>query len=278
MEPHHTQPVATGTGPVPQAFAVTGKVAVVTGAGSRGAGIGNGRAAAILLARHGARVALIDSNEDWVAATEAMIAEEGGAAASYICDITDETACRETVARIGDELGVPDILVNNVGIGGPEGTALDVDMAEWDRAMAVNVSSMVLMARACLPGMIDKGAGSIVNIASVAGLIGGHPKLLYPTSKGAVVQMTRAMATHHGRDGVRVNCICPGMVYTPMVSSRGMSDDLRDSRRARSLLQVEGTGWDVGHAVAFLASDAARWITGAVLPVDAGTTAGRHRA
>lgn len=263
---------------VPTAFSIDGKVAVVTGAGSRADGIGNGRAAAILLARHGAKVALIDTNEEWVEATWAMIEEEGGEARTYLCDITEEAGCEATVGQIAGDLGAPDILVNNVGIGGPDGTALDVDMTEWDRAMAVNVSSMVLMARACLPGMIDKGTGSIVNIASVAGLIGGHPKLLYPTSKGAVVQMTRAMATHHGRDGVRVNCICPGMVYTPMVYTRGMSDELRENRKNRSLLQVEGTGWDVGNAVAFLASDAARWITGAVLPVDAGATAGRHRA
>ena len=268
----------SGAGAVPSAFSVRGKVAVVTGAGSRADGIGNGRAASILLARHGAKVAMIDTNADWVDATREMIQDEGGEAQCYLCDITDEAACAETVAAVSDDLGVPDILVNNVGIGGPDGTALDVDMADWDKAMAVNVSSMVLMARACLPGMIRKGAGSIVNIASVAGLIGGHPKLLYPTSKGAVVQMTRAMATHHGPDGVRVNCICPGMVYTPMVYTRGMSDDAREARKNRSLLQVEGTGWDVGNAVAFLASDAARWITGAVLPVDAGATAGRHRA
>lgn len=267
----------SGAQGVPSAFSVVGKVAVVSGAGSRADGIGNGRAASVLLARHGAKVALIDQNQDWVTGTKAMIEKEGGTARTYICDVADEAACKTTVDQITSDLGVPDILVNNVGIGGPEGTALDVDMAEWDRAMAINVSSMILMARACLPGMIAQGAGAIVNISSVAGLIGGHPKLLYPTSKGAVVQMTRAMATHHGPDGVRVNCICPGMVYTPMVYSRGMDDDMREKRRKRSLLQVEGSGWDVGNAVAFLASDAARWITGAVLPVDAGTTAGRHR-
>ena len=265
------------TADTPSAFALTGKVAVVTGAGSRSDGIGNGRAASVLMARHGAKVALIDANTDWAEATLKMIEDEGGTARVYGCDVTDAAACKDTVARITEDLGAPDILVNNVGIGGPEGTALDLDLEEWDRAMAVNVTSMVVMARACLPGMIEKGAGAIVNIASVAGLIGGHPKLLYPTSKGAVVQMTRAMATHHGRDGVRVNCICPGMVYTPMVYTRGMDDSLRESRKNRSLLQVEGTGWDVGNAVAFLASDAARWITGAILPVDAGATAGRHR-
>jgi NAD(P)-dependent dehydrogenase (short-subunit alcohol dehydrogenase family) len=267
----------SGSAKGPSAFSVAGKVAVVTGAGCEGDGIGNGRAAAILLARHGAKVALLDVNRAWVEATEAMIAEEGGTARVYLCDITDEAACQATVAEITADLGAPDILVNNVGVGGPLGTALDVDMAEWDQAMAVNLSSMVLMARACLPGMIDKGAGSIVNISSIAGLMGGHPGLLYPTSKGAIVQMTRAMATHHGRDGVRVNCICPGMVYTPLVYAQGMSVEMRESRKNRSLLQVEGTGWDVGNAVAFLASDAARWITGVVLPVDAGVTSGQYK-
>jgi len=259
------------------AFSLEGRVAVVTGAGSRADGIGNGRAASIVMARHGAKIALLDENTEWADATLKMIEAEGGTAQVFACDVTDEAACKAVVEEITSLWHAPDILVNNVGIGGPDGTALDVDMAAWDHGMAVNVSSMVLMSRACLPGMIERGSGAIVNISSVAGLIGGHPKLLYPASKGAVVQMTRAMATHHGRDGVRVNCICPGMVYTPMVYTRGMDDKVRQSRKNRSLLQIEGEGWDVGNAVAFLASDAARWITGVILPVDAGATAGRHR-
>ena len=132
----------------------------------------------------------------------------------------------------------------------------------------------MLMAKYALPHMIRKRRGAIVNIASVAGLLGGHPNLLYATSKGAIVQMTRAMAANHGADGVRVNCVAPGMVYTPMVYGRGMSEELREQRRKGSLLQVEGTGWDVGKAVVYLASEQARWLTGVVLPVDAGTTAG----
>jgi NAD(P)-dependent dehydrogenase (short-subunit alcohol dehydrogenase family) len=112
-----------------------------------------------------------------------------------------------------------------------------------------------------------------VNLASVAGLLGGSTGLLYQTSKGAVVNMTRGMATQHAAQGIRVNCVAPGMVYTPMVYARGMSEELRQARRNRSLLKTEGTGWDVGEAVVFLASEAARWITGVVLPVDAGTTA-----
>jgi len=123
--------------------------------------------------------------------------------------------------------------------------------------------------------MIAAGGGAIVNISSVSGLLGGHPSLLYPTSKTAVIGLTRAMAAHHALQGVRVNCIAPGTIYTPMVASRGMTPELRDARRTGTLLQVEGTAWDVAQAAVFLASDAARWITGIVLPVDAGATAAR---
>ncbi|WP_265287828.1 SDR family NAD(P)-dependent oxidoreductase [Verminephrobacter eiseniae] len=118
--------------------------------------------------------------------------------------------------------------------------------------------------------------GAIVNVASVAGLIGGHPSLLYPTSKGAVVNMTRAMAAHHGAQGIRVNCVAPGMVHTPMVHARGMSEETREVRRKRSFLQTQGSGWDVGHAIRCLASDESGGVTGAIVPVDAGATAGRH--
>jgi NAD(P)-dependent dehydrogenase (short-subunit alcohol dehydrogenase family) len=136
---------------------------------------------------------------------------------------------------------------------------------------------MMLMAKYAIPEMRKVGGGAIVNIASVAGLAGGHPSLLYPTSKGAVVNMTKAMAAHHGAEGIRVNCVAPGMVYTPMVYSRGMSPEMREARRERSLLKTEGTGWDVGNAVLYLVGDEARWVTGVVLPVDAGATAGAGR-
>jgi NAD(P)-dependent dehydrogenase (short-subunit alcohol dehydrogenase family) len=254
-----------------------GKVAIVTGAGSRAEGIGNGRAAAVLMAREGASVALLDSVAQWAAATRDMIAAEGGTSIVVPCDVANEAEAAAAVRRTVDEWGRLDVLVNNVGIGGPPGTAVDVDIAEWDRAMRVNVTSMVIMAKHAIPEMIRAGGGAIVNLASVAGLTGGHPGLLYATSKGAVVNLTRAMAAHHGRDGIRVNAVAPGMVYTPMVSSRGMTPELREARRLRSLLQTEGTGWDVGQAVLFLASDEARWITGVTLPVDAGATAGTAR-
>jgi NAD(P)-dependent dehydrogenase (short-subunit alcohol dehydrogenase family) len=255
-----------------------GKVAIVTGAGSRAEGIGNGRAAAVLMAREGASVALLDSVAEWAEATRAMIAEAGGTSMVVTCDVADEAQAAAAVRRTVEEWGRLDILVNNVGIAGPPGSAVDVDIAEWERALRVNVTSMVIMAKYAIPEMVRSGdGGSIVNLSSVAGLTGGHQGLLYATSKGAVVNLTRAMAAHHGRDGVRVNAVAPGMVYTPMVYSRGMSPEMREARRQRSLLQTEGTGWDVGNAVLFLASDEARWITGVTLPVDAGATAGMGR-
>jgi len=170
-----------------------------------------------------------------------------------------------------------DVLVNNVGIGGAAGTAVQVDMAAWEAGMRVNVASMVMMAKYAIPEMVrgkegTQCKGAIVNIGSVAGLRGGTPSLLYPTSKGAVVNMTRAMASHHAKDGIRVNCVCPGMLYTPMMYGAGMSERRRRARRERSLLKTEGNGWDCGAAVRFLASDEARWITGSVLTVDAGTS------
>lgn len=253
-----------------------GRVAIVTGAGSRADGIGNGRAAAVLLARDGARVALIDAVEEWADVTRRMIEDEGGQALVLPCDVSVDAQCAQAAQQVRQRWGRVDILVNNVGVGGPAGNAVDLDLQEWDRALRTNITSMMLMARHCIPAMREQGRGAIVNVASVAGLMGGHPSLLYPTSKGAVVNMTRAMAAHHGEEGIRVNCVAPGMVHTPMVYARGMSDEKREIRRKRSLLCTEGNGWDVGHAIRYLASDEARWVTGAILPVDAGTTAGRH--
>ena len=258
---------------------LTGKVAIVTGAGSRPAAVGealvgNGKATAITFAREGARVVLVDERLEWAEETRRIVADEGGETLVVAADVTDADACRRVVEATLEAFGALHVLVNNVGVTGPAGTAVEVDAEAWDRAMRVNVTSMVLMAKVAIPAMIAAGGGSIINLASVAGLQGGHPSLLYPTSKTAVIGLTRSMAAHHGRDGIRVNAIAPGMAYTPMVASRGMTPELRDARRQRSLLQTEGTAWDVAAAAAFLAGDGARWITGVVLPVDAGATAG----
>jgi len=265
-DPHET--------PGYDAARLNGRVALVTGGGSQTDGIGNGRAASVLLARRGAKVLVIDRSMAAAQDTVSMIEREGGEALAFEADVSRETDCAAAVAQAVSGWGRVDLLVNNVGIGGPAGSALEVDLAAWEPAMAVNVTSMVMMARHAIPEMIRQGQGAIVNLASVAGLLGSQSSgLLYQTSKGAIVNMTRSMASQHAAQRIRVNCVAPGMVYTPMVYAKGMLPEMRESRRMRSLLQVEGSGWDVGEAVVFLLSDAARWITGVVLPVDAGTTA-----
>lgn len=251
-----------------------GKVAIVTGAGSRAEGIGNGRAIAIVLARHGARVMLVDKVAQWAEETKRLVDAQGGVSQIVLGDVSDSASCQAIVARAIDAWGRLDILVNNVGITGPRGNAVEVDVEAWDNAMRVNVASMMLMVKHAVPAMIKSGGGSIINLTSVAGLLGGHPSLLYPTSKGAIISLTRAMAAHHGPDGIRVNCIAPGTVYTPMVASRGMTPQMRKARSERTLLGTEGTGWDIGYGALFLASDESRWITGITLPIDGGATAG----
>jgi NAD(P)-dependent dehydrogenase (short-subunit alcohol dehydrogenase family) len=245
----------------------------VTGAGSRGAGIGNGRAVAILFARHGAKVALLDIDRRSAEETAGTIDREGGVCMVVPCDVTDEAACGTAVEKTVAAWGRLDVLVNNVGVTGPPGTAAEVDAGAWDEALRTNVTSMMLMAKHAIPPMREGGGGSIVNISSLAGLLGGHPALLYPTSKAAVIGLTRAMAAHHGREGIRVNCVAPGAVTTPMVEARGLTPELRAARLQQTLLGTEGSAWDTAHAVLYLASDESRWVTGAVLPVDAGATA-----
>jgi NAD(P)-dependent dehydrogenase (short-subunit alcohol dehydrogenase family) len=261
------------TGPVNGSLAqrrLEGKVAVVTGGGSRAAGIGTGRAAAILFARHGARVLVVDRDEAAANATVDMIAAEGGEAVAVAADLTVEDDCTAMAAAAVGRWGRIDILDNNVGIEGP-GTILDATSEDWDRVMAVNVRTIVQASRAAVPVMATGGGGSIVNLSSISAL---RPRGLtpYTAAKGAVIALTRAMAIDHAAAGIRVNCIAPGPIYTPMVYAGGMADELRDRRRAASPLGIEGTGWDVGYAALFLVSDEARYITGTVLPVDGGVS------
>jgi NAD(P)-dependent dehydrogenase (short-subunit alcohol dehydrogenase family) len=250
------------------------KVAIVTGAGSRSEGIGNGRAAAVLLAREGAKVALLDAKPELAEATRAMIGKDGGTCMVVAANVADPASCETAVGAVAQAWGRIDVLVNNVGIGGPSGNTVEVDPTAWDTAMRVNVTSMMLMAKYAIPQMRKVGAGSIVNIASIDGLRGGNQNLMYATSKGAIVNMTRAMASQHGPEGIRVNCIAPGYVYTPMVYAAGMNPELRDLRRRSNLLQTEGTGWDIGAGVVYLASEQARWVTGIILSIDGGSMAG----
>lgn len=254
--------------------------------------IGNGRACAILLARQGAKVALLDFNEQWAQDTKEMIDAEGGSSEVVKVDVSNEESVKQAVQRTVDLFGRIDILVNigeylsdrpivsfkpltstlTVGVGGAMGDATAVDMDAWDRDLRINLTSMVLTARHVIPHMRKNGRGSIVNMSSVSGLLGGNPSLLYPTTKGAIIQMTRAMAAQHGQENIRVNCVAPGMVFTPMVKGRGMTDELRQARVGQNLMKKEGDGWDVGYAVLFLCSREAKWITGLIMPVDGGVS------
>jgi NAD(P)-dependent dehydrogenase (short-subunit alcohol dehydrogenase family) len=255
---------------VPDGWGLEGKAAIVTGGGAAGDGIGNGRAAAILLARAGARVVVVDLDAAPAERTVAMIEELGGDAVAFRADVTRSADCRAMVEAALDRFKRLDLLDNNVGIGS-RGSVVEESEETWRRVMQVNVESMFLAAKHAIPAMIRAGGGAIVNVSSISAL---RPRGLtaYSASKGAVIALTRAMAVDHGADGIRVNCVAPGPVYTPMVYQRGMSDEARARRRRASVLGLEGTGWDVGQAVRFLLSAHARYITGQTLVVDGGAT------
>jgi NAD(P)-dependent dehydrogenase (short-subunit alcohol dehydrogenase family) len=247
------------------------KVAILSGGGAAGDGIGNGRAAAILLARAGTKVLVADRDIKLAERTVEMIKEEGGTAAAEAFDATSEADCKRLVDATVDRWGRLDFLDNNIGIGS-RGSVVVEKPEDFRRVMQVNVETMFLLSKHVIPAMIKTAkGGAIVNISSISAL---RPRGLttYTTSKAAVIGLTQAMAVDHGRDNIRVNCICPGPVYTPMVYARGMSEAARSQRAKASVLKTEGTGWDIGHAVRFLLSNHARYITGQVLVVDGGVT------
>jgi len=248
---------------------LAGKVAVVTGAGSRGAGIGNGKAASVLFAREGASVVCADQVADRAAETVAMIVAEGGTASVLECDVSHREGCQLLAASAMERYGRLDILQNNVGI--PSNQGLDeITEDAWDHVMGVNVRSMVLAAQAVVPRMA--GGGSIINVSSIAGLR-AYPSrsTAYTTSKAAVIGLTMALAGQLGGRRIRVNCIAPGQVFTPLIAER-IDDEGRQRRATSGLIKDEGSAWDIGWAAVYLASDEARWVTGHVLTVDAGIT------
>jgi NAD(P)-dependent dehydrogenase (short-subunit alcohol dehydrogenase family) len=250
---------------------LSGKVAILSGGGAAGDGIGNGRAAAILLARAGTKVLVADRDLKLATRTVEMITAEGGTAVAEAFDATKEADCKQLIEKAVDRFGRLDFLDNNIGIGS-RGSVVDEKPDEYRRVMQVNVETMFLLSKHAIPAMIKTAkGGAIVNISSISAL---RPRGLttYTTSKAAVIGLSQAMAVDHGRDNIRVNCICPGPVYTPMVYARGMSDAARNQRAKASVLKTEGTGWDIGHAVRFLLSNHARYITGQVLVVDGGVT------
>ena len=245
-----------------------GKVAIVTGAGSRGPGVGNGKAAAILFAREGARVLCADREPERAEETVALIRAEGGEAFAHAADVTQAEACEAMVEAAVSQWGGLDVLHNNVGIESRK-DLLETSEEEWDRVLEVDLKTMFLATRAAVPRMIERGGGSIVCVSSVAGLR-GHGRTAYAAAKAGVIGFVQSVAVQLGPQGIRINAIAPGTVWTPMVQSLG--EAARERRRKASPLGIEGTGWDVGWGAVYLASDESRWVTGQTLVIDAGLT------
>ena len=251
------------------------KVAIVTGAGATGSGdfMGIGQAISILFARNGAKVLLVDRNEENVEATLATIKEEGGDASVFVGDVTSNENCQGMAQAALSHYGKVNVLINNVGISGP-GSVTDVDEDFWDTVIDVNLKSVMLTSKHAIPAMIEAGGGSIVNLSSIVGLRAGsgRPSHPYAASKGGIIGLSNSMAVHYGRNNIRVNCIAPGHIRSPMVA-RHSTEEMLNLRRRAGPLGTEGTPWDVALAAQFLASEEARWISGVTLPVDAGLLA-----
>jgi len=249
-------------------FRLPDKVALITGAGS-----GIGAAIAETMAAAGALVFATDRAVDSAAATAERIRADGGRAKALTLDVTDEGACAAALAAVTASGNSLDILVNNAGIG-HVGTMTSTAGADLDRLYAVNVRGIFNVSRTFLPGMLERQRGSIVNMASIAGIVGLRDRLAYCTTKFAVVGLTKSMALDHAGSGVRVNCICPGRVQTPFVTARLQEypDPERAFREmsASQALGRMGTPQEIAAAALYLASDEAAFVTGSALMIDGG--------
>jgi NAD(P)-dependent dehydrogenase (short-subunit alcohol dehydrogenase family) len=247
------------------------KVALITGGTS-----GIGEATAYLFAKEGAAVAITGRNETRGHAITAQILESSGKAIFIRTDVRKAAECNRAVAETLQSFGRLDILFNNAGIYYPQ-TTLECSEEEWDLQIDINLKGTFLMSKAALPGMIAQGSGNIINNSSGWGIVGGDHAVAYCASKGGVVLLTKAMAIDHGRQGIRVNCICPGDVETPMLPEdakmRGLKWEDYIAGCANRPLGRVGTADEIAKAALFLASDDSSFMTGAALVVDGGGTA-----
>ena len=263
-------------------LSLEGRVAIVAGAGQTpGPVIGNGRATALLFARAGARVIALDRDRASAAETVAMIEGEGGAAEAMVADVTQEAALITAVRTIVERHGRIDVLQNNVGVAytGGDSPLADLDEASFDRVMAINLRGTVMTCKHVVPVMRDQGRGVITNISSIAASV-DYKSVTYKASKAGMIAFSRQLALDCAADGVRVNAILPGYMDTPMaVDTQARRhgrprEEIAEARdRTVPLKGGMGSAWDVAQASLFLASDAARFITGVALPVDGGTMA-----
>ncbi len=251
--------------------ALPDRVALITGAGS-----GIGRATALLFAQEGATVVAADKIGERAEETARLVTEDGGRAIGVTADVSvaaDVTAMVE--AAVGS-FGRVDVLVNNAGLSVGD-TILDFDEAAWDLNLDVVLKSVYLCSRAVLPGMLERKRGAICNISSVNGIF-AVGESAYAAAKAGMISLTANMANHFGKDGVRVNCVAPGTIRTPIWSERLKKDpNVFDTLKVWYPLGRVGEPEDVANACLFLCSDAAAWITGVTLPVDGGLTTGNFR-
>lgn len=256
-----------------------GKVAIVTGAGSVGPGWGNGRAAAVLFAEEGAKVFAVDTKAAAMEETLQHVRAGGGTVATHDCDVTDSAAVKAMIEACRARFGRVDILLNNVG-GSAPGGPVEMSEAVWDAQIAVNLTSVFLGCKHAIPVMIDQGGGVIVNTASTSGLRWtGSAQVAYAAAKAAIIQMSKVIAVQYAKQGIRVNTVIPGQMHTPMVEARlarqrtgGDVETLLAQRQKRIPLGFMGDGRDTAKAALFLASDDARFISGAEIVVDGGMT------
>ena len=246
---------------------LAGKVAIITGAGAAADEIGIGRAIAFIMAREGARVACADLDGARAEVTAARIRAEGGEAIAVAADVSTPEDCQALVEAADQAFGTLDILVNNVGISAPTDLAT-ITLDLWNRTIATNLTSVMLMCKFAVPHMARGGGGSIVNISSLAGMR-AMGALAYGPSKAAMAQLSREIGVLHGRQGIRVNTVAPGHVMTPHAMSK-LPASMREARRKVGPLGIEGDAWDIAQAVLFIASDEARFINGVHLAVDGG--------
>ncbi|RFU12503.1 SDR family oxidoreductase [Rhodobacteraceae bacterium W635] len=253
---------------------LSGKVAIITGAGQQpGTTPGNGRATALRFAEEGATCVLVDINRDWAEETLAMIG--GGESIVVTADVTDEASCQNVVQQSLETFGRVDVLHNNVGLSKGDRATPDLDADIWDRIMSINLKSMFMLCKAALPSMRTQGGGSIISISSTSSL-SLRPTVAYKTSKGAINTFTQHVAAENAPFGVRANVILPGLIDTPMAIERRAAEsgrpreEIRAERDALVPMGHMGTAADVANAAVFLASDEAKYITGALLPVDGG--------
>ncbi len=253
-----------------------GKVAVVTGAAPRGEGVGNGMATAILFAREGARVVLVNRSAERAEKLAKQIRGEGGDAAVFAADVTRPEECEAMAAFAVKTYGRLDVLHNNVGIGAP-GTPETVTLADWNKVLEANLTTTMLCTKSCLPRMKAAGGGSVIMVSSIAGalgLMGSQGAVAYSTAKAGLHGFTMSVAADYATQNIRANCIVVGSVHTPMVAHLGA--EARERRKNMVPMKVEGTAWDIAHGAVYLASDESRWVTGLMLPIDGGLVALRQ--